>query len=379
MSMKGSARSSAKAKARRLTKVTTGKVDASGWTQPRESKTPRMRHAYAAGGKVDKYVGEVEKEAGCKPRGDKRPRKMDGGPLTGANDPRQIANNMMQAAASKAPVGASSPIPTYSSPGQKSPLRDGKFKRGGVVGKPPAITKTKAGTNYPEVPKRIGIAGDDAIKPNTDYGPEGAGKLKKGGRACKADGGATYGRATMNPDTKNARRATDSEQKEIVDKDKAVDACMDKSDKDDPSDCFKKGGRTERKAGGRVKGKTNINIVIAPGGAAPAPAPAMPPMGMHPPGMPPMGPPPAPGAPGAQPPGGAPPNPLAGLPPQLIAQAMGGGGGGQGASMPPSGPPRLPMRAAGGRIMRDGAGGGLGRLEKTEQVAHAKKAGNRGL
>jgi hypothetical protein len=105
MSMKSSARNSAKAKARRLCGVQTGKVDASGWKQPYASKTPSARRAYAAGGKVgcdgdkdDKYVGEVEKEAGVKKRADKRPRKMDGGPTVGTGDPREFANAMMQGA-----------------------------------------------------------------------------------------------------------------------------------------------------------------------------------------------------------------------------------------------------------------------------------------
>jgi len=110
-------------------------------------------------------------------------------------------------------------------------------------------------------------------------------------------------------------------------------------------------GRLARKGGGRTKGKTNINIIVAPQGGA-QPRPAMPPM-----------------AAGAPPPGGpvglhqgAPPPPPVGV-------------------MPAGAPP--PMRKAGGRILEKdggkplnpkgypietGAGGGLGRLEKAARA-----------
>ena len=108
--------------------------------------------------------------------------------------------------------------------------------------------------------------------------------------------------------------------------------------------------RTARAAGGRTKGKTNVNIIIgqhppgATGGGGmpmpPAPKPSMP-VPMPPPPGPMQGPPGAPGAPGA---------------PMPIPVPMGPQGGG----MPPMG------RARGGRTypIHDGAGGGEGRLEK---------------
>ena len=119
-------------------------------------------------------------------------------------------------------------------------------------------------------------------------------------------------------------------------------------------------GRMNRKSGGRTKGKTNINIVIAGGKPQDGGAP-MPPGG-KPPGLPagvplPMG----PGA-GA----GAPPMPM-GAPPMPPGPPAGG---------PPTPPPGMMMgRKAGGRItkkassyedMEAGAGGGEGRLQKTD-------------
>lgn len=118
---------------------------------------------------------------------------------------------------------------------------------------------------------------------------------------------------------------------------------------------LKKGGRAKRKSGGRTKGKTNINIVIAsPGGEGSAmgamQAPLAPPPRTAPPPM--MAPPPGGGAPGMPPMGaGGPP----GMPPMPMPPGAGG-------------PP--PMRKDGGRInksyasMKAGGGSGLGRLKK---------------
>lgn len=113
-------------------------------------------------------------------------------------------------------------------------------------------------------------------------------------------------------------------------------------------------GRLARKGGGRTKGKTNVNIIIAPqGGGAAAARPPMPPPGI---GAPP---------PGAGPVGmhqGAPPPPPVGV-------------------MPPGAPPM--MRKDGGRTLEKnggkllspkgypietGAGGALGRLEKAARA-----------
>ena len=118
----------------------------------------------------------------------------------------------------------------------------------------------------------------------------------------------------------------------------------------------------EMNKGGRAKksGKTNINIVIATGRGdkfadqAGAPMPGRPPQGVPVPVPP-------PGAPG-----GMPPMP-AGGPPPMPMPPMG----------PPAGGPPMP-RKAGGRTYRSykdmdaGAGSGLGRLEKSEIQKYKK-------
>ena len=201
-------------------------------------------------------------------------------------------------------------------------------------------------------------------------------EMNKGGRAKRAGGG--YNGPDPAASAASAARMAEQErlEREFMDK-------MDRQEKMPPkpmpkppakrmpappyqmpdrvsSGDYKKGGRAERKAGGRTKGKTNINIVIATGkgqqGAQPGGQADMPPM-PGPQGIPVQMPPPPPQA--------AAPMPMP------VPMPMPPAGG--------PGPGPMPMpRKAGGRTYRSykdmdaGAGSGLGRSEKTEIQKHKK-------
>ena len=189
-----------------------------------------------------------------------------------------------------------------------------------------------------------------------------------GGGVGRADGGRTDARANersalpvapppTKPDARRPNRALTPA--ELA----AAGLDMSKPAPPLPERMRKAGGRLARKAGGRTKGKTNINIIIGTG-----PKPAAGPMGlpMPPPGM--DG--PAGLHQGAMPPGagGPPPPPM--MPP--------GGAPPMGAGAPPM--PPMMGRRSGGRVkypITHAAGGGLGRLEKIEAYghkAHSKKS-----
>jgi hypothetical protein len=156
------------------------------------------------------------------------------------------------------------------------------------------------------------------------------------------------------------------------------------------------GGRTARAAGGKAKGKTNVNIVIAAGKGGQPEMPMSPGlMGKPPGGIPvPVAPPPGAGGPQGgmpmpmpmpMPPGGPAGAPGAGGPPPMARKAGGriskiassykdmtaGSGGGEG-RLQKTDIAKRDMRKAGGKVYRSykdmdaGAGSGKGRLEKTE-------------
>jgi hypothetical protein len=127
----------------------------------------------------------------------------------------------------------------------------------------------------------------------------------------------------------------------------------------------KHGGRSKHAKGGKVgKGKTNINIVIAPHGGQPQGGTQQPMGGM----MPPM--------PVPQPNKPMQPNQPAGLDPNLAMAAIGAS---RGAAPQPQPPMPMPMgRKTGGRVhtkhvIDHAAGGGLGRLEKIKAYGHKGK------
>ena len=123
------------------------------------------------------------------------------------------------------------------------------------------------------------------------------------------------------------------------------------------------GGRTNLAKGGRAKGKTVVNVIVAGDRHQQPPAPPMPPPMPPPPPMaapgpvgpprPPMPPPGAAGPIGMAPPPGAPMGPAGAPHPGL--------------------PPGMPMRASGGRIKETyGSGSGLGRQQKTRRENQGK-------
>lgn len=185
-----------------------------------------------------------------------------------------------------------------------------------------------------------------------------AGHYKKGGKIKKAMGGSDFGYVGAESVTKDNRPVT--RPKDIEDTRKREPDVRDLYDADQAKrleEGRKKGGRAERKTGGRTraKGKTHINIMIAAGGRKEPHMPAMPPAGGPDGGggvMPVPMPPAAAAPPPAMPPMPMPPPPM---------------GGGM--------PPMPPGRKAGGRItkiassykdMEAGAVSGEGRLQKTD-------------
>ena len=390
-------RSKAKARAKSLATGKDQKVDSSDWTPAEplnaEAKTgmrPISKRAYKAGGKV--------MSAAAAPRADRKPRKSGGKVeseigigmanknMKSANEERDGVKHIGglkrggKARATggrtvdggvydKQALGAIDPLPKRAA--AQHYKKGGKVHKdgGGIVSKLNKLTGYKSPSEVQaEGMKGVGKSGTASYSSEDKSGLastiRGERNLPSAEEAASVSGRTGDKRGGMVKRKAHAAGGKAGHPDEKADR--ALVKKMVKKESLTGKDC---GGRMGRAHGGRTRkaaGKTNINIVIAPGGAKPhMPGAGMPPM--HPGAMPPP-PPPMPPA------GAAPPMP-----------------------MPPGGPgagPQLPLpigRKAGGRItkvassykdMEAGSASGEGRMQKTDIAkkhhdAPARKAGGR--
>ena len=408
------ARKAMKEKAQGRAAPTKGSVDASGWTEPtmntnaKVGMRPISRRAFKKGGKVE--GANAVHHAGKAPR---KGKNLGGGMDTLKYNPDQATDMAREAkmrsiieddAAANAPV----PRPRLNRGAMKPPVpmpRRERMLDQLPTDRPFAPEKRGGRTNRKDGGKALtadSLINRDVKEANEERGYPHTGGYKKGGKAYAAGGYKKGGK--IHEDAAMDKKLIKAEMSKH-DKGCTCKACGGRMGKKDGGGGFggieylspaamaikdpktlspaamlmglgkKKGGsagnydggtrptggRMARKSGGRAKGKTHIHININAGEkhpegmpppmAIPGPMPR-PPMPIAPPmaggaGMPPMGPPP-----GLM--GGAPP-PGLGVPPPAMGPLARKSGG----------------RAGHGvyRTYKDmdaGAGGGLGRLEKTE-------------
>lgn len=312
--MSEKARDAAKSKAERLTKDSTGKIDASGWQEPlgengdiQTGPRPVSRRQFKRGGQVH---GEAAKmHAGRKPRKGGGRANVDGGLINtdvkAENKDREgikHVGGMKRGGKAHKDMGGGLALPAWNDAVTRKAGGRAKKMLGGPMEARRSMTPmgARVGNGAPGT-----ATGHPFVQMRATGGKVHGTKCEcpkcSGGAVSKARGGSTESNAAMI----GARP---------------------------------EGGRTARASGGRAKkGAMNVNIIIAspkdkpmigaPPGGISSPPPGAGPVGLHqgapPPAMPPPG------------------------------------------AAPPMGPP--PMgRKSGGRAypIESGAGGGLGRLEK---------------
>lgn len=361
------ARSAAKEKANRLVRADPkARVDASGYRPDGAmdgdvitGMRPVSRRAYKHGGKVE---GEAATHAGRKPR-------KSGGALTAES---LINRNVKTANEDRGGL-------THTG-GMKSGGRAHKMVGGGMGGMPPQLGGQRSAMMpgvRPMMRKDGGKVHEDEAedrklihKMGCDCGKCSGGRVGRdtGGRAIMTDPMQVARKGNASPAAKNlAGSAMRMAGKQGVDPYNSQPSQASayhklwnlkggtptRKDGGAVNDGTRPvAGRLARKAGGRAKKGTNVNIIITQPPAQGAPA--MPPR--------PMGPPPGP-------PPGAPPGVglHQGTPAPMIPQG----------AMPVPAPPGMMDRKEGGRVdsklvkpgsypIKDGSGGGLGRLEKVK-------------